>query len=101
MIAPSPSSTSERIRVDGKFFRLGPTKFYVKGFCYGPFAPNSRGEHMPESARLHADFLHIRQLGANLIRLYSVPSLQTLDAALEYDLRVIVDVPWEKHRCFL
>ena len=28
-----------RVRVDGRFFRLGPDKFWLKGVTYGPFAP--------------------------------------------------------------
>jgi hypothetical protein len=100
MIAASSISVSPRIRVDGKFFRLGAAKFYLKGFCYGPFSPNSQGEHLPERPQLRADFQQIKQLGANTIRLYSVPSVEALDAALEHGLRVLVDVPWEKHRCF-
>src|SRR4051812_34580497 len=93
MIERSPSSMPDRVRVDGKFFRLGVGKFYVKGFCYGPFAPNSHGEHLPEPEQLLADFRQIRQLGANTIRLYSVPSSMILDEALEHNIRVIIDVP--------
>ena len=42
----------------------------------------------------------MRQLGANTVRLYSVPSLETFDELLKHGLRAIIDVPWEKHRCF-
>src|SRR5262245_59153856 len=85
------------IRVDGKFLRLDGRKFYVKGFCYGPFAQNSNGENLPEREQLFADFAHMRRLGANTIRLYSVPSPAVLDQILEHGLRVFLDVPWEKH----
>ena len=33
------SVSADRVRVDGKFFRLGEKKFYAKGVTYGPFAP--------------------------------------------------------------
>jgi O-antigen biosynthesis protein len=89
-----------RIRVGGKFLRLDGDKFYVKGFCYGPFALNSRNEHLPEPSQMASDFRHMRQLGANTIRLYSVPSPETLDQLLNHELRALIDVPWEKHRCF-
>jgi O-antigen biosynthesis protein len=89
-----------RVRVDGKLFRLDGRRFYVKGFSYGPFAPNSRGEHLPEREQLHADLKLMRALGANTVRFYSAPSAEVLDSLLNYDLRAIVDVPWEKHRCF-
>jgi glycosyltransferase involved in cell wall biosynthesis len=47
------------------------------------------------------DFAHMRDLGARAVRLYHPPPLWLLDDALEHDLRVLIDVPWDKHRCFL
>src|SRR5262245_23652522 len=87
-----------RVRVSGKFFRLGAAKFYIKGFCYGPFEQNSAGEYLPEALRMASDFRHMHELGANTVRLYTIPSLATLDAILDHGLRAIIDVPWEKHR---
>jgi GT2 family glycosyltransferase len=89
-----------RVRASGKFFRLGAAKFYIKGFCYGPFEQNSAGEYLPEASRMAGDFRHMHELGANTVRLYTIPSLATLDALLDHGLRAIIDVPWEKHRCF-
>ena len=40
---------TNRVRRDGKFFRLGADKFYVKGVTYGPFKPGQDGEPLPES----------------------------------------------------
>jgi glycosyltransferase involved in cell wall biosynthesis len=97
LAAPPPGA---RIEVDGKFFRLGGRRFYVKGFSYGPFAVNSADEPLPERSQLQVDFAHMRSLGANVVRLYTAPSPQVLDDALEQGLSVVVDVPWEKHRCF-
>jgi GT2 family glycosyltransferase len=92
---------SDRICVHGKGFRQGTDTWYVKGLTYGPFAPNSRGAFLPERWRMLEDFAQIRRLGANAIRLYHPPTIQVLDDALENDLRVLIDVPWQKHRCFL
>lgn len=89
-----------RVSQAGKFFRLEGRKWYLKGFSYGPFSPNEHGENLPERKRMLADFAHIRALGANCLRVYYPPSLRFLDDALDHDLRVFVDVPWEKHRCF-
>lgn len=92
-----------RVQLAGKFFELGGPgagKFYVKGFSYGPFAPNSRGEPLPEPEQLRRDFAHIRALGANTVRVYFPPPLWLLDEALEQGLFVFIDIPWEKHRCF-
>jgi hypothetical protein len=80
-----------RVRVGGKFLRLDAHKFFLKGLCYGPFPLNSRREFLPEPQQLANDFRNMRQLGANTIRLYSVPSGETLDEALDQGLRVIID----------
>jgi glycosyltransferase involved in cell wall biosynthesis len=90
-----------RPRVDGKFFRIGAEKFYVKGLTYGPFAPNKAGEMFPDTEQAARDFQQIRQLGANLIRVYYVPPRWLLDLAQDYELKVLVDIPWPKHLCFL
>jgi O-antigen biosynthesis protein len=63
---------ANRVRRDGKFFRLGSEKFQVKGVTYGPFAPNSDGHPLPEKQQVHRDFGQIRELGANCIRLYHI-----------------------------
>jgi glycosyltransferase involved in cell wall biosynthesis len=91
---------ARQVTVSGKFFRHGAEKFYVKGFSYGPFAPNSSGEPLPEPTQVEKDFLHIRELGANTVRVYYPPPLWFLECALQHGLKVFVDVPWEKHRCF-
>jgi len=91
---------NQRISISGKLFSLGASKWYVKGLIYGPFAPNSDGLALPERPRLLKDLAHIRDLGGNCIRLYTPPPLSLLDDALEHGLRVMIDVPWEKHRCF-
>jgi glycosyltransferase involved in cell wall biosynthesis len=95
-----PSSCNERIRVSGKFFRAGEEKWYARGLCYGPFAPNGQGEFLPGLEQVERDFTHMRQLGATCVRVYFPPPKWLLDKATEYGLRVFVDVPWEKHRCF-
>jgi glycosyltransferase involved in cell wall biosynthesis len=90
-----------RVRVDGKFFRVGAGKFHPKGVTYGPFAPNARGEPFPEAAQVKRDFAQVRELGANLLRVYEVPPAWFLDLAGESDLKLLLDVPWSKHLCFL
>src|SRR5437870_13732008 len=94
-------SSAPRVLVDGKFFRLGGKKFYAKGLTYGPFAPNEQKGMFPAREQTARDFLQIRELGANLLRVYYVPPRWFLDLAAEHDLRVLVDVPWPKHLCFL
>ena len=95
------SSLSSRVVVDGKFFRLGNAKFFPKGVTYGPFSPNSGGEPFAGYDRTRDDFGLLRELGANFIRVYDIPPRWLLNLALENGLRVFVDVPWNKHLCFL
>jgi GT2 family glycosyltransferase len=90
-----------RVRVDGKFFRLGEAKFFVKGVAYGPFAQNSAGQPFASAEQTAEDFTRIVELGANVIRIYAVPPRWFLEMALERGLRVLVDIPWSQHVCFL
>jgi len=85
-----------RVTVDGKFFRAGTRKFHPKGVAYGPFAPNGAGDCLAGPEQTRRDFALIRELGANLLRVYTVPPAWFLDLAQEHALRLLVDVPWNK-----
>ena len=98
-MAQSPQS--DRVTVDGKFFRVGAAKFVPKGVTYGPFAPGPDGETFGAREQVARDFAQIRKLNANVVRVYYVPPRWFLDLASEHELKVFVDIPWEKHRCFL
>lgn len=97
----SAPSTSSRVRVDGKFLRLGPDKFYVKGVTYGPFAPNAAGVPFASIEQTARDFQLIRELGANTARVYAVPPKWVLEMAAEHQLKLLVDISWCQHLCFL
>lgn len=97
----TPSLPAERVRTDGKFFRIGAQKFYPKGVTYGPFRSDERGGTFPTPERVEQDFALIRQLNANCVRVYHVPPRWFLDLAHERGLMVLVDFPWPKHTCFL
>src|SRR6476646_513060 len=96
-----PEKGSLRVQVDRKFFRLGARKFHVKGITYGPFAPNSETGTFPSPTQTARDFAQIVQLAANLLRTYYVPPVWFLDLASQNGLKVLIDVPWPKHLCFL
>ena len=87
--------------VDGKFFRLDGRKFFVKGATYGPFRKNAEDEPFPSRDRVRADLLLARSAGVNVLRLYDTPPGWFLDLALEHEVRVLVDLPWNKECCFL
>lgn len=98
-MAPAASSRP-RIVVDGKGFRLGGEKFHVKGVAYGPLAPDAHGSCFASPQQTTLDFAQILELGANLLRVYHVPPRWFLDLAEERRLKVLVDVPWNRHLCF-
>ena len=95
------ASSFGRASVDGKFFRLGSKKIHPKGVTYGPFPPNSQGEFFRDRDQTRRDFAQIRELGANLLRVYFVPPRWFLELAAEHDLKLLIDIPWNKHTCFL
>src|SRR5665213_3085573 len=101
MNTPQTPSSYPRPTVSGKFFRLNHGKFYAKGVTYGPFAPNSDGDPFASRPQTVRDFDLIRLLGANLLRVYHVPPRWVLDMAEGYRLKVLIDIPWSKHVCFL
>jgi len=101
MNASISPSWSSRVTVDGKFFRLGRAKFYLKGVTYGPFAPDEFGETFGNHEQVANDLTLIRELGANVLRVYYRPPHWFLDLAHLHGLKVLVDIPWPKHLCFL
>jgi glycosyltransferase involved in cell wall biosynthesis len=96
-----PALHAERVFVDGKFFRVGAQKFYVKGCTYGPFAPHGGSDTLPVYRTAVRDMALLRELGANTIRVYEVPPPWFLDLAAQHGLKLFVDFAWPKHTCFL
>ncbi len=92
---------SNRVRREGKFFRLGTEKFDVKGVTYGPFKPNFDGDPLPEPAQVRRDFELIRDLGANCLRIYHNPPTWFMDLAQEMGLKIFLDVAWPKNLMFV
>lgn len=90
----------QRARVDGRFLAAGE-KLRLKGVTYGPFAPNEAGDSFPGRAVVRADFAQMRGVGLNALRTYHVPPEWLLDQAEHHGLRLLIDVPWSKHLCFL
>jgi len=88
------------VSVSGKFFRMGQERWHLRGLTYGPFPPDRADGFLPDARQRCEDFSLIRDMGANAVRLYHPPPRELLDEALHFGLRVLIDVPWEKHRCF-
>jgi glycosyltransferase involved in cell wall biosynthesis len=92
---------SAEIRVDGKFFRAGSEKLFIKGVTYGPFGPGSHGAQFPELEIVERDFALMVTAGINTVRVFTVPPVWLLDAAARHGLRMLVGLPWSQHVAFL
>jgi glycosyltransferase involved in cell wall biosynthesis len=99
--APVSAPGVEPLRVDGKFFRIGAAKHFVKGVTYGPFAPGADNTQFPEPAMVERDFALMKTAGINTVRVFTVPPLRLLDAAQRHGLKVLVGLPWSQHVAFL
>src|ERR1700709_1790669 len=74
-------ASTNRVRRDGKFFRLGDEKVYVKGVTYGPFEIDRTGHALRSREQTEKDFKQILDLGANCVRIYPLPAKWFLDLA--------------------
>lgn len=92
---------TNRVRRDGKFFRLGAKKFHVKGVTYGPFELDSDGHPLPSLDQVRKDFEQMLDLGANCVRIYHNPPKWFLDLAEEMGLKIFLDVAWPKNLTFI
>ncbi len=90
-----------RLSARGKYIYQDGQKFFARGVSYGPFAPNSRGESYPERERVATDFALMRELGANLVRIYVAPPPWLFELAAKHDLRLMVGISWPLHLAFL
>ena len=96
-----PLSPSNRVQIDGKFFRIGPRKFHPKGVTYGPFQPGPDASPFADPKQTAEDFELVLRLNANCLRVYYVPPRWFLDLAYEKGIKVLIDYNWSKHTCFL
>jgi GT2 family glycosyltransferase len=91
----------DRVRVEGKNLSWDNRRSRVCGVTYGPFAPNHDGLPFPARERVRSDFKRMYAIGINSIRTYHVPPRWLLAQAEEQKIRVLIDVPWSKHLCFI
>ncbi|MFH0793854.1 MAG: glycosyltransferase, partial [bacterium] len=85
------------LRPHGFHFYDGEEKWLARGVTYGPFRPREDEECYPPADQQRQDFKAISEMGANVVRLYSVPDESLAALASEYGLRLVVDIPWPKH----
>ncbi|MGJ8633168.1 MAG: glycosyltransferase [Luteolibacter sp.] len=78
-----------RLQTDGKFFRLGTTRPWLRTVTYGPFPPDKTPD-------FSEDFASIRAANFDSVRLYTLPEKNLLDAAQKAGLLVFAGIGgWE------
>lgn len=99
--ADSPPNPAPRVTAAGKFLRLDGRKFILHGATYGPFCPGDRNHGLPSPDVVARDLGGMSDWGANTVRLYHAPPEWFLDICRQYNLRVVVSIPWMDHVDFL
>jgi len=84
---------NKRLQTDGKFFRAGGGRVWLRAVTYGPFPGG-----WPES--FDADFRRIAAAGFNSLRLFEMPDRRLLDAAARHGLRVFGGLMWGQNADF-
>jgi GT2 family glycosyltransferase len=70
----------------------------VRGATYGTFPPRRDGSPYPSADRLNDDFAAMAAAGLNVVRTYTVPPPDVLDAAAQHGLRLLVGVDYDDWR---
>ena len=76
-----------RWQTDGKFFRAGKKRVWIKAVTYGPFPGGW-------PAMFEADFSQMVAAGFNALRLYEMADMRLLDAAEAHGLKVFSGLKW-------
>ncbi len=84
----------QRLRVDGRFFRLGDERVFLRLVTYGPFPGD-------EPKDLEGDMRRIADAGFHGLRVYDWPGAALLDAAADQGLVVFAGHRWPQSTDFL
>lgn len=92
------ASAGERVKVAGKFLRLGEEKLFVTGVTYGAFEPDADGREYRDFCRVEQDFTSMAAHGINAVRIpHTTPPVELLDIAERHGLRVMVGLAAEQY----
>jgi GT2 family glycosyltransferase len=95
VLNPGVSLTRPRpLRLDGRFFKRGGERVFIKAVTFGPFPP---GEFLDPAE----EFPRIAAAGFNTLRVYEAPDRHLLDTAAAHGLMVMAGLPWEWSRDFI
>jgi O-antigen biosynthesis protein len=70
----------------------------VRGVTYGTFAPRSDGELFPSTAQVRQDFRHVASAGLSVVRTYTVPPPDVVEAAAEHGVKLLVGLDYPDWR---
>jgi len=82
------------LKADGKFFRRGSERLWLRTVTYGPFPPE-------KTPKIHEDLSCIKAAKFNSIRLFSLPEKALLDAAQAHGLLVFAGLNWRQFEDFI
>ncbi|MFK7851529.1 MAG: glycosyltransferase [Akkermansiaceae bacterium] len=82
------------LKADGKFFRCGTERIWLKAVTYGPFPAQRKPNLSQQLAK-------IGEANFNTIRVFELPELEFLDEAYSMGLRVFVGLDWRQYEDFI
>src|SRR5712692_10685258 len=96
-LAAAPAA-DVRVAVDGKQFSAGGARFAFRGVTYGTFAARSDGALYPETSELRSDLEAMARAGFTVVRTYTPPPPDMLEAAAASGLRLLVGLDYRDWR---
>ncbi len=94
--------TSGRVKPDGKHFSLEGKRFDFRGVTYGTFRPRAHdGARFPPTTTIVEDFAMMRVAGFTVVRTYTEPTEDVLEAAAEHGLRILAGIFYPDWRYML
>ena len=100
-LKPATPQASGRVGVDGKFFAAGGQRFHFRGVTYGTFEPRTDGARFPEHTRIERDMRMMGEAGFTVVRTYTLPTEDLLEAAADQGLRVLAGIFYPDWRYLL
>lgn len=91
----------QRVSVEGKQFACGGARFAFHGVTYGTFAARADGALFPDTDRIRRDLAAMSAAGFTVVRTYTPPPDDLLDAASENGLKVLAGLFYRDWRYLL
>src|SRR6478609_10562710 len=99
---PPEPTTSGRVKPDGKHFSLDGKRFDFRGVTYGTFRPRPHdGARFPPTATIFDDFAAMRAAGFTVVRTYTEPTDDLLEAAAHHGLHLLAGIFYPDWRYML